>query len=285
MSLSLLGAALLLASAAVEPVQGTCSSYPVTVSQVSGTAYNPADPQAVRLTLELRATQTNLPASCANVRVLLARVIDDPRPFRFRNGINTLDGSYAGDTDLEQQTNNRFALTAAARQQLVSGQTVRIDYVDFAPGQYERPGDYASAARLQVGDDASDLPLGIRVEPAIILIGSSADGQESIDLGDLSRGARGSTRIFYRTNADLQVTATSDNQGALVHENGPSFGRIPYTAEFAGRTLNLSNPSQINLQLSRSVVQSERLDVTVPPTPDMYAGLYRDVLTLSFVPY
>ena len=284
-SSSMLAAAALVALAMPSVAAAACDPYEVTVTQVSGLTYSPTDPLDTRIALELRATATGLDADCVNLPVILGPSAEDPRPLRLSNGQHDLQGRFPGSGNATQAL-NRLVLTRPARALLVANQPVRIDLSDVTRSQFVRAGDYTSELQLRVGDQREVFSVGSTVLPTIVLLGASADGQEQISLGDITQGGRGSARLFYRSNADLRVGAVSDNGGFLVHAEGSAFGRVPYDAAYSGTPMNLtSGPFSRELSFSGTGIKSDILTIEVPVTPDLFAGLYSDVITLSFQPY
>ena len=283
-SSSMIAAAALLALA-LPSAAAACDSYDVTVTQVAGMTYNPTDPLDTRIALELRATAAGLDADCANLPVILGPSADDPRPLRFSNGQHDLQGRFTGTANAVQVL-NRLVLTPSARALLVAQQPVRIDLSDVTRSQFVRAGYYTSDLQLRVGDHSEVFSVGSTVLPTIVLLGASADGQEQISLGDITNGASGSARLFYRSNADLRVGAVSDNGGFLVHAEGAAFGRVPYDAAYSGVAMNLaSGRFSRELAFSGTGIKSDTLTIEVPVMRDLYAGRYSDVITLSFQPY
>lgn len=262
-----------------------CTTYSLDVSQVSGSAYDPVASAATPLTVQLTPSGP-LDAACTTVPVVLSGSIADPRPLVFNNGLSRLVADFNPSADANRVLAT-LRLTPAARARLVQGQPVTLQLGTLEAGQFVRSGDYNSLLRVRVGDTDQQVPLQVGVQPAFLFQNSSADGVEEIGLtGNLQSGYQGSTVFFYRTNADVRVTASSDNGGRLVHERGPAFGSIGYLTELDGQAIDLSaGPVPLDFQFARLTLQSKALGVTVPPTSPRYAGRYEDVITLSFVPY
>lgn len=262
-----------------------CTTYDLDVTLVSGSTYDPVSSASTPLTIQLAPTGP-LDVACASVPVVLSGSIADPRPLVFTNGLSRLVADFSPSSDANRVLAT-LRLTPAARARLVQGQPITLQLGTLDAGQFVRSGDYNSILRVRVGDTDQQVSLEIGVQPAFLFQNSSADGTEDIGLtGDLQSGYQGSTVIFYRTNADVRVTATSDNGGRLVHERGIAFGAIDYFAELDGEQLDLSaSPIPLQFQFTRLTLQGKALNVTVPPTEPRYAGQYQDVITLSFMPY
>lgn len=60
-----------------------CSEYAVSVTQVAGTNYNPADANDTPLVVELSAPAAPLPSECENVPVKIEGLPGDPQPLKF----------------------------------------------------------------------------------------------------------------------------------------------------------------------------------------------------------
>lgn len=263
-----------------------CTTYDVEVTQVAGGTYDPVGTLGTPLTLQLTAVGAPLAATCANVPVVLSGSVADPRPLVFNSGVSRLVADFSPSSDATRVLAT-LRLTPAARSRLVQGQPVTLQLGVFEAGQFVRSGNYDSILRLRVGETDRQAPLQVAVQPAFLFQNTSVDGVEEINLtGNLDAGYQGSTVFFYRTNADMRVTASSENGGRLVHERGPAFGQIDYSAELDGETLALdAGPVNLDFQFARLALQSKRLSVIVPPTEPQYAGRYEDVITLSFAPY
>lgn len=276
-------AALLIASTAA----AACPGYDVTVSQASASSYNPVDLADTILILQLSASSGALPTECEIVPVQIEGLRGEPQPLQF---IGADGGRLA--TELLSGPDATFAfqslsLTADARARLVRGQTVTIQVGRLRAGQFLRTGAYRATVRVLAGNLESSGTLGVTVAPAMLLRSSSADGVEDILLaGDPQTGASGSTVFFYRTNADLKVSATSRNNGALVHRRGAEVGRIPYSATLDGMPLDFAGgPAVLDLHLTQTSLQSRTITVQVPSAGSLPAGRYEDVITFSFAAF
>lgn len=263
-----------------------CPAYDITVSQVSGTSYNPTDSIDTPLIVQLTASAAPLPAECESLPVRIEGSPGDPQPLRFVGG----GGRLAADFIPSPDASFAFAslmLSADARARLVRGQTVTVQVARFQAGQFLRTGPYRSQMRVIAGSTEVSEALTVTVEPAMLLQASSADGIEDILLnGDPQTGTSGSTVLFYRTNTSLRVSASSRNGGALVHQRGAAVGRIPYNATLDGFALDFGGGAAVvDFGFAQTNLQSRTLAVQVPPAGPLAAGRYEDVITLSFAPY
>ncbi|MEH6664121.1 MAG: hypothetical protein V7678_04670 [Brevundimonas sp.] len=278
-------AATLLLTLAGAAQTAPCTGYALTVAQETGQEYDPGAAVAQRVSLRLSSAAGPLDAACAAVPVVIAPGAAESLPIRLSNGSSQL-GSEAVSSGMAVRSGRSLVLTAGARNDLVAGRAVVVPLGDVSSGQFRRSGLYQTRIDVTAGDTTQPLTLASRVMPVMRFEASSRDGAESIDLGDLARGSRARTTFFYRTNADMAVTATSDNGGMLVHEDGARLGSIPYRAFLAGSELDTATgAASVDLPFSGLSVQAQTLEIRVAPATNVYAGRYRDTLTLSFIPY
>lgn len=269
-----------------------CPGYTLNVEQISGDTYDPVEVVPTRVQIRLSVEGGTAPAICAAQPVIVSADFDtDPLATVFRNpdSLLNLTGSYPGNNDANL-TGFTVRLTLGARQRLVGGESITLSLVDLTAGQFLRAGVYSSPIRARVGQTGTPVSMNLtsRVVPAMQLLASSADGQESIDLGDPRNGASGSTLFFFRSNVGIQVAASSLNGGRLLHEGGTGH-TIPYTMSLASTPLNLSGgPAMVALPFTTILPRASLIEVNVPPPPandQPFAGIYRDTVTLSFTPF
>ena len=279
-----IAATLLLASTTAAPAVA-CTGYSLTVTQETGQEYNPGSAVDERVSLRLSSAAGALDAACAAVPVVIAPSAAESLPLRLSNGSSQL-GSEVVSSSVAFRSGRSLVLSDSARSDLAAGRPVVVPLGDIRAGQFRRSGVYQAQIEITAGDTTQPLTLASRVMPVMRFEASSRAGVENIDLGDLSRGSRTTATFFYRTNADMSVTATSDNGGRLVHEDGPALGSIPYRAFLAGSELDtVKGGAPVDLPFSRLTVQGQMLEIRVEPATNVYAGRYRDTLTLSFIPY
>lgn len=269
-----------------------CPGYTLNIEQVAGDTYDPVDVVPTRVQVRLSVDGGTAPAACALQPVIVSADFDtDPLATVFRNpdSLLNLTGSYPGNADANL-VGFTARLTLGARQRLVSGEPITLSLVDLTAGQFLRAGTYTSPIRARVGIGGTPVTLNLvsQVVPAMQLLASSADGQETIDLGDPRNGTSGSTLFFFRSNMGVQVAASSLNGGRLLHE-GSTGHTIPYTMNLASTPLNLSaGPAQVNIPFTSILPRASLIEVNVPPPPandQPFAGVYRDTVTLSFTPF
>lgn len=250
-----------------------CVGYDINMTQVGSTAYDPAAVAPSEVMIELRAQDAPLDETCADLAVEFEP--DARGAFALRHGGH----------DLEVQRSNRQGLSYEQRRRLVRGETLRVTVFEAPPGDFAPPGLYAGEAELRVGSShIARAALVLNVEPSIRLAQGSA-AVTDIDFGELQSGEQRTVRFFFRSNVDVQVTATSDNSGRLVHERGESMGFISYGAHVNGEAIILDGLDAVTIRARRDGFQSGALTVRIGEMDHPIAGRYRDVLTLNFRPY
>lgn len=274
--------ALLLATPAVF----SCTPSALDVEQVSGGRYDPADVRETPLTLRMVAADPAALKECDSRPWRLGSRTGSPHPPRpGRAGVRLQVNPGRGAAFLTH--GSAVVLTDAARRTLVEGQAVTLELGRIRPGQFLPPGDYRQELTIAVGDNRRPITLAVAVEPAIRFAAGQKRHRE-ISLGDPAEGVRATSDILYVTNANVRVTATSEHGGELQHERGGHLEGIPYRALLAGKPLRLGADRSDEILLSPGIDRGSRrvrLLVEVPPPGPRFAGVYRDVLQLSFTPY
>ncbi len=268
-----------------------CPGYSVRLDQMQGDIYDPAGVLDTRVIIQLSVDGGDAPAECAQLpAVISSGSVAEPVATAFRNpdSLQDLTGNYPGNQDASL-AGLRLELSLGARQRLVAGESVALNIVDLSAGQFRRGGSYTSLIQAQIGEGAPvSFNLTSDVVPVMQLLASSADGQETITLGDPTNGATGTTTFHFRSNTGVRVSASSLNNGHLRHEGGTGH-TIPYTMRIAGTPVNLSpGPGALDLSFTNVMERASLIEVSILPRPanDMpYAGIYRDTVTLSFTPF
>lgn len=288
---SLLALALFLLPAAAPSVfaevgpRNACRTYSLGAIQAGGESYDPTDPVTTRLMLRLRVLDPSLPASCADLPVVIQTVGNEGFPLRLQAGRQGALESVVPADPNARQTGITITLSDTARRDLVAGQTVDVRIADITQGQFVRPENFESNIVIRVGERISN---AMRVSSQVLAVMRFEASEDytvrDVNLGELTNGASQSLLFFYRTNSNVTLGATSENRGQLVQTQGAQ--SLPYHASFGGETLNLrTGPVQLNLPFSSAGLQSRELRITVPkPTELPYAGDYRDVIVLTFTP-
>ncbi|MGB3626961.1 MAG: hypothetical protein WA989_14105 [Henriciella sp.] len=152
-----------------------------------------------------------------------------------------------------------------------------------------RSGSYNQRFLLSLIDEATttqtaltEINLLLDVPPAIRL--RFVGNNDRLDLGALSDETTTVSppfglRIF--STSPYEVAVSSENQGALVQQNGRA--RIPYFMKLAGRQLDLAVAADI-LTFANSPGRLGRvlpIIVLVPPAKNRLAGRYSDTVTVT----
>lgn len=263
-----------------------CAGYALTIAQTGGDAYDATAPGPTIVSLRLISATGPLPAACADAPVRIVAAGSQPFPMRLADGTRTLAVDYSADA-VASRSGQEVVLSATARARLAAGQDAVVRFADIRPGQYERAGLYTSQIEVRAGDQVAPFTVQTRAVPVMRFEKDFADGVETVELGELSEGARRQVTMMYRSSADLDVTVRSDNRGALVHEGGEEIGRIPYQAELDGTPLVLQGgEARLSMVYGGAQLQSRRLRFIVPAQTRLpAAGRYTDVLTVSFTPF
>lgn len=265
-----------------------CPAFEVTVSQAGSISYNPVNASDMPVLVQVSAIGGPLDDACVGVPISISGDTASSQPLTFTDAVGTrLVGNFAPGADASLVLSD-LILSDEARSRLVQGLPVVVQIGTIPAGQFLRSGEYSASLRVSVGSNSSTHVLNASIEPAFLLQLSSADGVEDIFLqGDPQvQPLSGSTVLFYRTNADLRVSASSLNGGGLVHELGAAAGRIPYSISLDGTVLNLgSGQTSIDFNFSNPGLQAKTISVQVPPAGPLLAGRYKDVITFSFSPF
>ncbi|MGJ3230907.1 MAG: hypothetical protein ACFE0P_03840 [Oceanicaulis sp.] len=275
-----------LALAAAPGRAEACPGYDLVPVLTEGRIYDPADPAASFVSFDLRAADPDLPNGCRNKPVTIEIVGGTAQNPELRSGAAVLQADWENDP-LVRRNGPRFRLTNQARRALGRGETIRFRLYRLPAAQFVDAGAYEQLLRFSAGNTETVFPLEIAVSPALRFEGDSAAGVQTLDLGEISRGGRASSDFFFRTNAPVSVTLVSDNRGRLVHERGEDFGAIAYQASLSGAPVDLTGPggAVVRGRFTAGGVQAGRLAVETGPARAAYAGRYRDVITLTFIPY
>ncbi|WP_298915486.1 hypothetical protein [uncultured Algimonas sp.] len=258
-----------------------CPGYDISIYQNGHTTYAPEDDLPGIVSISLVTNPAALPQSCRRLPVEISSRSGDIR--NFISGRSRFTGVGSDAAKPFARVRERLVLTPAGRAELVANGRLDLEIVELPPGRFPTPGRYANFVDVWVDGIRQDrTELVLSVQAGVKLVGQSASGTGTIEFGELERGLRRSTRFFYQTNANMTITAKSDNGGYLVHEDGRSFGAVPYKVRVMGKRLDVSGNSRIRIVPTTNGPESGQLIVVLGKTSGLYTGDYRDVLTLSF---
>lgn len=262
-----------------------CDDFAIDVRQTSGSVYDPASMAGTVLNVAVTAADPDLKPGCTSVPIKI-----EPQAggvFSFMLSGDTLNYSVQNSNQTGPRSANEIALNGNARNTIVGGGVANVPLFGFQAGQFVRAGRYTAPINVTVGNAPPfAYELAIDVEPSIRFVAENGAREKTLSFGDVTGGSERSSAIFYRTNAAFQLRATSQNRGTLLHEGGPQFGTISYQATYDGTPIDLASGMAV---LSRAYpgasVQSDVLRIGIEPQNDKFAGKYRDVLTLEFIPF
>jgi len=272
LALAMFGAAAAPASALAQD----CSAGSVTARQIGTDDYDPADLGQQVIQVSLRLTEDCTPTSV----VIVPR---NANTFVLQGPGTVLNSRQSDAPETIARTTSAIELSQQSLQDLADGNEVRFDLLDIDAGQFVPAGSYSTTLDIMAGNVlAGSLPVETLVSPTLQLVGDALGGTIEIDLGDLTDGASAQKSIYFRSNARVSLRIDSDNEGALVHENGNRFGRIRYGATLNGTKFNPAASAPISVSSVSGQLTEAVFAFTVAPVKNAYAGRYNDVLTLDF---
>lgn len=253
-----------------------CGAGSIDARQIGTDDYDPNDLSQSVVRVSLRLTEE---CELRDLRV----VPRDSNVFRLTSAGETLQSIQSDDPQITVRNISEFELKQRVAMQLKRGEEVIFDLLDLAPGQYVRSGTYQATIDFVAGNrNLGTLLLNVIVSPTVRLFGAADGGNIDLDLGRLNDGASAQQSIYFRSNAQVSLLVTSDNGGRLVHERGTQFGTIEYQALLNGAPINTVSPAVVPLGGFSGQLTEVRLGVEIPPVRVAFAGIYRDVITVSF---
>lgn len=262
-----------------------CDDYAIDIRQTSGSTYDPASMAGVVLNVAVTAIDADLKPGCTSRSIKI-----EPQAggnFIFAMGGDTLNYSVQNSNHIGPRSANEISLNGNARNTIVAGSVANVPLFAFQSGQFVRAGRYIAPINVTVGNAPPlTYELAIDVEPSIRFVAENGAREKTLSFGDVTGGSERSSAIYYRTNAAFQLRATSQNRGTLLHESGAQFGSISYQTTYDGAPIDLATGMAVlNRTYSGTSVQSDLLRISIQPQSDKFAGKYRDVLTLEFIPF
>lgn len=232
---------------------------------------------------------------CAGAVFFSARRSDDklkgPRQFTF-------DYLVVGESNANQIVYDPIADDADPIPVIIParGSVTLRPQLRVAGGQPGESGRYTATieARFkEAGDDhrggpgpETSVTLTANAVPSVQANFSGLDGGSpttaTLALGELSKGLERDIGLQLRSNADVDVTVDSTNDGALVRVGGAD--RISYRLAVGRKPVNLHKIDEIKLDLidpgDDSVrLKTRRITITVGDTANARAGTYNDTVT------
>lgn len=264
---------------------GACpGGYVVTARQSSGQTYDPVEATRAILRINLQPAATDLPHGCTSLPVTITP--QSSSTFTFTNGGNAIGFTQINSNLVSQANVTRFELNGNARGQLARGNAIDVDLFEISAGQFLAAGEYQGSVLVQVGDGLpTPVLFTITVQPAIKFVIEHGSLNKELSFGEVTNGATIQTAVFYQSNAAVLITLQSQNQGAMVHENGSAFGAIPYSLAYDGTPVNLATIAQITRSFTGLGTRREEMVLRVEPQRQRFAGTYRDVLTLNYTAF
>ncbi|WP_379922501.1 hypothetical protein [Erythrobacter sp. R86502] len=167
-------------------------------------------------------------------------------------------------------------------------------YFTIPAGQFVRGGQYNGQALLRLfrlnnsaPELVSELPIAlIAPVPAILQVRSddfTGGSQEiRIDLGDISQPSRHAIDFNLISNATIEVSFVSENNGMLKHQNGAP--GVAYDLRLNGAALSLAGTARQRLDmLALDGSRDAQIEISVPPQSSaLAAGRYTDSITVIF---
>lgn len=266
------------------PGQSCPDGYEVTARQSAGQAFDPNDMARSVLRISLQAVRADVPQGCRGQMVTITPQFG--ASFALANGANTLDFTVINSGQVSQANAMRIVLSGQARNRLVDGETVDIDLFELTAGQFPVAGEYQGTILVQVGNGPQvPVVLTTNVRPAIRFAVENGSPIRDIDFGEVTAGVTIRSPVFYRSNAAVAVTIQSLNQGRMVHEGGLALGSIPYDVTYDGTPVDLATAARIDRPSTGLATRREDVVFRVAPQDALYAGRYRDVLTVSYTAF
>jgi len=163
----------------------------------------------------------------------------------------------------------------------------------FAPA-----GTYTAPLQLQLFSNSTpvgsaypyNLTLSVKAKAQINIAGSSGSfgsggTVDKVDFGDLETGESRTVYVQLLSNADVNVSFSSENGLKLLHTVAPDRTPIAYTAIFNGSSLPLTSPGaiyKVSKAADTSLMGSSLpMTLTVGAVGDNIAGLYQDIITID----
>lgn len=260
-----------------------CTDFEVFAQPVGVEGYNPNTLAPATLQIEFILPAGPAQASCASHKIdLVSQTSFGVRDLS--DGIATIEGTVpAGQSAFAAFNDTTIRLSQAAVDELIATGSFVFDYSWIQPGQFFPAGTYTNVLDVNVnGVQVTSVEPELAVSPAVRLLGDVSSGYGQVDFGALESFEEATVNFIYQSNAELSVTAQSQNGERLVHEDGARVYAVPYSTYINDAPVAANGASRMNLgaENGRQSIGTIRLRLGDIGTP--VAGEYADVLTLSF---
>ncbi|MGD2134315.1 MAG: hypothetical protein PVI23_16110 [Maricaulaceae bacterium] len=169
----------------------------------------------------------------------------------------------------------------------------------LAPGEAPPPGLYTDTIQLSVFnartgarlDGPRTVSLNVNVTPRADATLAGVAGRfgtgrtyDNMDFGAFETGESRSAFLQVRSNAQVKITLESANSGVMRHVDQPSLPPVPYIMELDGDVVTFGAPLVRTPAPGRGG-QSYEVRATIGDVSQLFAGRYRDTVTISVTPY
>ncbi len=262
----------------------SCDNVIIRLNQTKSIVYDPADEAPRAVEVELSNDSPGQSLDCDLDSVILSQTT--PQPLAFVGAGDLLQTQQVRDPMFAYRQQS-FELSNTALRALERGDTLRFGLVEPNTGQFVDPDRYVLPFTVAVnGIAATSAELVIDVVPRVVVFGKSRK-ITTLDFGELETGETKKSVVMVKTNAQLRVYATSDNNGQLKHETMPNAPGVPYIAYLDGQRLDLAagTPQEVEDGPGKGDPHISKLLVEIGVVNVPWAGTYEDVLTLHFTAY
>ncbi|MFK8032496.1 MAG: hypothetical protein AB8G18_19905 [Gammaproteobacteria bacterium] len=261
-----------------------CPGFALDVQPAGETSYNPSDAGYLAMQFELTLLDGPADANCANSIIEISS--RGPTPLL---GLQYGAAIIRADADIATRSfavfnETRLRLSPFVVQQLVRTGRVLLTYGQLRPGVFAPAGRYSNILDIAVnGQVVATIEPELVIEPSMRLLGDMTDGQGRADFGILESFDRASTDFVYQANTRIYVSATSENQGNMIHEEGSAVGRIQYFVRVNNLPVSTDGNQTIPLISQIGVRSIGSVQMETGEIGNPVAGHYSDTLTLHFV--
>lgn len=168
-------------------------------------------------------------------------------------------------------------------------QAQQVVPVGFYTGMLTLRGEDPSNHSIPIGGTVPTITMAVPARSEISISGAPSPNLSSVGMApatinfpDAQTGQIGRVYVNVWANANVLVSLTSENGGALKNLAAPSLPPIAYTATFDGASLPLTSVQTLTRTPPLSVQgASYELAITLGDVSRAYAGRYRDRITVD----